>query len=177
MLAASCRLLEQWAHPEPEGGAAWPETVSLDAWLKGPTPRFQAGRPSWCYGTPGIARALQLAALACGREASRSRAEFLLSTCLRDANQLVRVTDATICHGWAGLCLVADRAASESHADSPLRRTLPSLRARFTAHLAQNPMPKDAGLLTGADGVLLAIHTLFPPHPVASAWGTCLLIN
>lgn len=177
MLAASCRLLEQWAHPEPEGGAAWPETVSLDAWLKGPTPRFQAGRPSWCYGTPGIARALQLAALACGRENSRSRAEFLLTACLRDADQLVRITDATICHGWAGLCLVADRAASEARADSPLRQTLPSLRAQFTAHLAQNPMPKDAGLLTGADGVLLAIHTLFPPHPVASAWGTCLLIN
>jgi len=176
-LAASCQLLEQWAQPASEGGAAWPETVSLETWLKGPTPQFRAGRPSWCYGTPGIARALQLAALACGRESSRTRAEALLAACLSDVTQLVRVTDGTICHGWAGVCLVAHRAASEAHADSPLRRTLPRLRAQFAAYLAHNPVAEGAGLLTGADGVLLTIHTLFPSHPVSSAWETCLLLN
>ncbi|AZM47826.1 hypothetical protein DMB38_20360 [Streptomyces sp. WAC 06738] len=176
-LAASCQLLEHWAQPEPDGGAAWPETVSLDTWLAGPSPRFRAGRPSWCYGTPGIARALQLAATACDRGGSRSRAEALLAACLSDPVQLSRLTDPTVCHGWAGLCLAADRAAADADADSPLHRTLPSLRAQFTAHLAHNPLPESAGLLTGADGVLLTIHTLSPSRPVASGWETCLLLH
>ncbi|MFV0135516.1 lanthionine synthetase C family protein [Streptomyces sp. HMX87] len=176
-LTASCGLLEQWAHPTPAGSAAWPETVSVDRWLAGPVPQFRAGRPSWCYGTPGIARALQLAAIACGREDSRLRAESLLTACLRDPDQLARITDPTVCHGWAGLCLAADRAAADTDSDSPLRRTLPRLRARFTAHLAHNPLPEGAGLLTGADGVLLTIHTLNPSHPVASGWETCLLLH
>jgi lantibiotic biosynthesis protein len=176
-LAALCQLLEQWAQPVRGGGAAWPEVVSRDTWLTGPVPRFRAGRPSWCYGTPGIARALQLAGLACGRDGTRRRGEALLAACLRDSDQLARVTDSTVCHGWAGLCLAADRASADADADSPLRRTLPGLRARLTAHLAHHPIPEGAGLLTGADGVRLTVHTLTPSHPVASGWETCLLLN
>jgi hypothetical protein len=77
-LATTCRLLEHWARPTPDGDAAWPEVVDRDTWPAGPEPRFGAGRPSWRYGTPGIARALQLAALACGLDGSRRRAEALL---------------------------------------------------------------------------------------------------
>ncbi|WNI17644.1 lanthionine synthetase C family protein [Actinacidiphila sp. ITFR-21] len=172
-LAASCRLLEKWAQPVPGGGAAWPEVVDRETWLTGPEPRFRAGRPSWCYGTPGIARALQLAALACGLDGTRRRAEALLDACLRDSDQLARVTDSSVCHGWAGLSLAADLAAADADADSPLRRTLPSLAAR----LEQVPMPEGTGLLTGSDGVRLTIHTLTPPRPVASGWETCLLLN
>lgn len=174
-LEAACRLLEEWAQPWP-GGAAWPETVTVDGWLRGPSRRFRAGRPSWCYGTPGIARALQLAALACRRESSRHRAEDLMDACLRDPEQLARVSDPTVCHGWAGICLTAHCAAADADANSPLRRVLPSLRAQFTAHLAVDEA-QGAGLLTGADGVLLTIHTLNPSHPVASGWETCLLVK
>jgi hypothetical protein len=176
-LATTCRLLEQWARPAPDGGAAWPEVVDRDAWLAGPEPRFRAGRPSWCYGTPGIARALQLAALACGLEDSRRRAEALLDACLRDPGQLARVNDPTVCHGWAGLCLAADRAAADADVDSPLRRTLPGLRAGLTARVKRHPLPEGAGLLTGCDGVRLTLLALTTPHPVAAGWETCLLLD
>ncbi|MFH9731851.1 lanthionine synthetase C family protein [Streptomyces sp. NPDC017260] len=176
-LAASCRLLERWAQPASGGGAAWPEAVSVEEWLAGPSPKYRATRPSWCYGTPGVARAFQLAALACGRQDDRRRAEELLTVCLRDAVQVDRLTDPTVCHGWAGVCLAAQWAAADTPADSLLRRTLPRLRAQFTSHLATNPLPEGAGLLTGANGVRLTIHTLSPSLPVASGWEACLLLN
>ncbi|WP_053641268.1 MULTISPECIES: lanthionine synthetase C family protein [unclassified Streptomyces] len=175
-LTDACRLLERWALPAPEGGAAWPETLGLDAWLDGPVPQYRAGRPSWCYGTPGIARALQLASVACDMKDSRVRAEDLLAACLGDPRQLDRVTDLTVCHGWAGLCLAAEQAAADASVTSPLRRMLPSLRDEFTARLERGELPEGAGLLTGADGVLLTVHTLNTSHPVASGWATCLLL-
>ncbi|MEW1922239.1 lanthionine synthetase C family protein [Streptomyces sp. NPDC088360] len=176
-LAASCRLLERWAQPAPDGGAAWPETLSVEAWAAGPVPQYRAGRPSWCYGTPGIARALQLAAIACGRQGSRTRAEDLLAACLGDPVQLARVTDLTVCHGWAGLALAADRAAVDASAASSLREMSADLRAEFTARLVSDPLPQSAGLLTGADGVLLTSHTLNTSRPVGSGWATCLLLT
>ncbi|MET8342478.1 lanthionine synthetase C family protein [Streptomyces microflavus] len=176
-LAAACRLLEHWAQAAPGGGAAWPETLSMGTWLAGPAPEYRAGKPSWCYGTPGIARALQLAAIACGRKASRTRAEDLLAACLGDSVQLARVTDLTVCHGWAGLCLAADRVAADASASSSLHRVLPVLRAEFARRLVNDTLPESAGLLTGADGVLLTSHTLNTSHPVASGWATCLLLT
>ena len=176
-LEHACSLLEEWSQRSPGGGAAWPETVTLDRWLSGPRPLAHPGRPSWCYGTPGIARALQLAALACNRMGTQRHAEDILTSCAADSEQLARITDATVCHGWAGLCLAVDRAAADTTPGSALSRLLPSLRSRFATHLAQQALPDAAGLLTGADGILLTLHTLNPARPVASGWETCLLLN
>ncbi|MGW2301142.1 lanthionine synthetase C family protein [Streptomyces sp. NPDC001809] len=176
-LTAACRLLEAWAQPVQGGGAAWPETLSLDGWLAGPARVGRPGRPSWCYGTPGISRALQLAAIACGRGASQRRAEAVLTACLCDSAQLAQVTDLTVCHGWAGLCLAAERAAADAPGGSALRRMLPTLRAEFATRLAHDPLPENAGLLTGSDGVLLTVHTLNTSRPVVPGWATCLLLN
>lgn len=43
--------------------AWWPETLSTAEHHAGSVRQPGPGRPSWCYGTPGISRALQLAAL------------------------------------------------------------------------------------------------------------------
>lgn len=62
-----------------------------------------AGRtipPSWCYGTPGIARALQLAALATGNRTRRATAERALIGCLADERQVRQIIDTSLCHGW-----------------------------------------------------------------------------
>ena len=176
-LVTACRLLEEWVSPLPTGGAAWPETVTVHGWLNGPPTSAHPGRPSWCYGTPGIARSLQLAALACGRTDTQRRAEDVLLSCISDARQLERLKDASVCHGWAGVCLAADRAAADATASSALPSRLPALRAAFGAHVAANALPHDAGLLTGADGILLTIHTLNPTHRVGPGWETCLLLN
>ncbi|WP_157996853.1 lanthionine synthetase C family protein [Streptomyces otsuchiensis] len=176
-LIQGCRLLEQRARHIANGGPAWPETVTLDAWIGRSPAGEHPGRPSWCYGTPGIARALQLAAIACSRTTAQRLAEDALTACITDPEQLVRIDNATVCHGWAGVCLAAERSAADSAPESPLRLALPSLRSHFANHMAQHPLPDTAGLLTGTDGVLLALHSLNPTRPVATGWETCLLLN
>ncbi|WP_433920814.1 hypothetical protein OIE50_16795 [Streptomyces canus] len=64
--------------------------------LQRPGPR----RPFWCYGTPRIARAQQLAGLALGGRDWQRQAEQVLAADQR----LAQLTDASRCHGWAGLC-------------------------------------------------------------------------
>ncbi|MFF2650443.1 lanthionine synthetase C family protein [Streptomyces sp. NPDC058045] len=176
-LVSACRLLEEWVRPLPTGAAAWPETITANGWVNGPPTRANLGRPSWCYGTPGIARSLQLAALACGRTDTQRQAEDVLLSCVSDARQLERLEDASVCHGWAGVCLAADRAAADAAPGSELPGRLPALRAAFATYVAANALPRDSGLLTGADGILLTIHTLNPTHRVGSGWEACLLLN
>jgi hypothetical protein len=176
-LVTACRLLEDWVRPLPTGGAAWPETVTVNGWFNGPPHSAHPGRPSWCYGTPGIARSLQLAALACGRTDTQRRAEDVFLSCISDARQLERLKDASVCHGWAGVGLAAHLAAADAAPGSALPGCLPALRAAFVTHVAANELPHDAGLLTGVDGILLTIHTLNPTHHVGSGWETCLLLN
>ncbi|MFD3736022.1 lanthionine synthetase C family protein [Streptomyces sp. NPDC058632] len=176
-LTQGCRLLEQRAHYLTNGSPTWPETVTLDEWINRSRTPKRPGRPSWCYGTPGIARALQLAAIACSRTTTRRLAEDALTTCAADPEQLARVDNATVCHGWAGLCLAAERSAADTAQDSALRHVLPSLRSRFATHVAMHPLPDTSGLLTGTDGILLALHALNPAHPVATGWETCLLLD
>lgn len=172
-LTEGCLLLARWARPTPTGGSFWPETISLTD-LHGAAPEStRPGRPSWCYGTPGIARALQLAALATGDPTARQTAENALASCATDPAQLALLTDATVCHGWAGFCLTTDRAAADSAPGSRLRGIAPTL----LTHLAGHPPPEAPGLLTGSDGTALTIHTLSHPHRVDPAWESSLLLN
>ncbi|KPI02186.1 Lanthionine synthetase C family protein [Actinobacteria bacterium OK074] len=176
-LSHACRLLQQWSSRTPSGAAAWPETITPDGWYTGPPVSTAPGRPSWCYGTPGIARALQLAALACGHAPAQQHAEDAVAACLADPSQLGLLRDATVCHGWAGLALVAAAVAADAVPGSLLPAQVPLLREQLAAHLDQHPPPGTDGLLTGSDGVLLTLHTLDPIQRAAPAWQTCLLLS
>ncbi|MFD5696554.1 lanthionine synthetase LanC family protein [Streptomyces lasiicapitis] len=133
--------------------------------------------PSWCYGTPGIARSLQLAALACQRPTTQRLAEDALASCSADPEQLARLHDATVCHGWAGLCLALHRAASDAGPDSVLHQHWATAQARLTALVQRSAPPPAAGFLTGADGILLALHTLTPARSVSPGWDARLLLT
>lgn len=176
VLEQACDLLGDWAQPE-AGSGCWPEIVGLDQWLRGPSRQPQPGRPSWCYGTPGIARSLQLAALACQRPTTQRLAEDALASCSEDPEQVGRFQDATVCHGWAGLCLALDRAANDAGPDSVLHQHRATAQARLTALMERSAPPPAPGLLTGADGILLTLHTLTPAHGVSPGWDTCLLLT
>ncbi|MGH3804316.1 MAG: lanthionine synthetase LanC family protein, partial [Pseudonocardiaceae bacterium] len=132
-----CDWLEQW-----RGGTRsrpwWPGMISLREWkartLRQPGPQ----RPSWCYGTPGLARAQQLAALALADEQRQRRAENILAGCVTDDTQLAQLGDASLCHGWAGLIQTTRRAAVTTGADSELAVLLPHLYACMKQHLHQH---------------------------------------
>ncbi|MFF3493729.1 lanthionine synthetase C family protein [Streptomyces sp. NPDC002795] len=175
-LLSGINLLERWARPLPGGGAVWPETLPLHAWEEGPTTTGRTGRPSWCYGTPGIARALQLAALTTHQLRSQLTAEKIVASCLADPSQLAKVQEASVCHGWAGLLLAAELTAADADPDSRINRHLHKIRAQFGLLLARGQIPGGAGLLTGADGVRLVGRTFDPIQPVDPGWATCLLL-
>ncbi|MEI5100966.1 methyltransferase, FxLD system [Streptomyces sp. PmtG] len=136
----ACDLLEAWARPLPAGGDAWPETLTLPTWTTGPPQQAQPNQPSWCYGAPGIARSLHLAALTCHRPHTQHRAERILTACATDPGQRAYLRDATVCHGWAGLCLTIAAAAADAPSSS-LPHLLPSLSARLRFRHRTAPQP------------------------------------
>ena len=108
-----CHWLDRWQISRGPT-ARWPEAISAAEHKAGVTRRSRPGRPSWCYGTPGIVRAQQLAAIATDDRARQRRAERALTGCLNDPRQLDQLTDASLCHGWAGLLHTTSRVAADA---------------------------------------------------------------
>ncbi|GAB1819630.1 lanthionine synthetase C family protein [Herbidospora sp. RD11066] len=159
---------DRWRQDSPEG-PWWPEWITREELLTGRLRNGQ-GRPSWCYGAVGIARALQLAGLATSDSARRAAAEEALVACLAD-RQLDLVTEPGLCHGMAGVFQTAYRAALDAD-DSAIRQRLPAVAQRIDAQWDD----QDTGLLTGTAGVRLALETAMDYVPPRSGWDTCLLI-
>ncbi len=175
-LAAGITHLTTWAQPLKGGGTGWPECLPLDAYQRGPEPDAAPTRASWCYGTPGIARALQLAALALNDDTARRLAEHTALQAATDPRHTGQITDTSLCHGWAGLLLTTERIAADA-AQPDLHDALPALRDRLTTETQHHPAPEHTGLLTGNAGVLLTLHTLTTTRPVDPEWKTCLLLT
>jgi len=156
--------------------AWWPGTISWSE-VRARTVR-QPGpqRPSWCYGTPGLARAQQLAALALAEPQRQRRAEEALAGCVTDEEQLSKLSDTSLCHGLAGLLQTTRRAAADTGSDSRLGAQLPSLRVRLEAHLHRDGPPAHDGLLEGTTGVRLVQHSTAGNHPLGTRWDACLLL-
>lgn len=85
-----CAWLDQWRTGTGRR-AWWPETVSATDQRAGTVRQTGPGRPSWCYGTPGRARAQQLAGLALADERRQHHAEQALAGCITDEGQLAQL--------------------------------------------------------------------------------------
>lgn len=166
-----CGWFDRWRQ-DADDGPWWPDWVTRQELRAGRPAQPGPGRPAWCYGTVGIARALQLAALATGDHARRRAAEQAMAAWLTD-RQLGRLTDAGLCHGAAGVYQTAWRAAHDA-ASPAIEQRLPAIAAALTRHTVGHTSAD--GLLTGAAGVDLAIETARHKQPPQSGWDTCLLI-
>lgn len=165
--------LDTWQQ-ESELGLWWPEHLTLDALDSGQPHQREAARPSWCYGTPGIARAGQIAAIAIGDLERQHAFENALHRCLSDPEQLERITDTSLCHGWAGLFQTTWRAAQD--ADSPtLFAHLPNLAQQLSRHA--HAAVDNAGFLEGGVGAALALMTVQTDRRPRTRWDACLLID
>ncbi|UED85834.1 lanthionine synthetase C family protein [Streptomyces profundus] len=169
------------------GAPAWPYWVTREELRNGRLLPYQPRRPSWCYGTAGLARAQQLAALALGETNRQIDAENALVAALADPDQLRAMTDSGLCHGFAGLAHVAARVAEDAHST-----TVGRLRAALRVPLAAATPPgtdpelmagvlvqdkkQDPGFLGGAAGIALALLAPATATPPGSAWDACLLI-
>jgi hypothetical protein len=168
-----CAWLDSW-HQDDGTRPWWPQWITREDHRTGYASQPGPGRPSWCYGTPGIARAQQLAGIALGDAHRQQTAEQAMVACLADPSQLARLTDAGLCHGWAGLFQTAWRSARDA-ASAGLAPCIPQL----ASCLAQQVRPGSAertGFLDGTAGVALALHTAAQAAPPASGWDSCLLI-
>jgi hypothetical protein len=172
-----CAQLDRWRR-HAETGSWWPYWINRRDYTRRRVDQAGPGRPSWCYGTPGIARALQLAALATRDTARQQVAESALAACLTDEAQLGLVTDLGLCHGWAGLYHTVVRATAD--ADNPaLAAHLPRLARRLLQRAAAT-RPPEHGFLDGAAGTALVLSAVADNGSVdapRSGWDRCLLIT
>ncbi|PWR12064.1 lanthionine synthetase [Micromonospora sicca] len=157
------RWLDAWQQ-HTDGTIWWPQTITITD-LRGGTPAQRTPlRPSWCYGTPGIARAQQLAAQALHDTTRQRLVETAFTTCVTDPGQLRRLTDRSLCHGTAGLFATARRVASNA-------LTLIPLAAVEDLHRQTTPTPNEPeGLLDGKAGADLVTAATTP-------WDACLLLT
>ncbi|PJN32288.1 lanthionine synthetase [Streptomyces sp. CB02959] len=170
-----CSHLDAWRQ-DGERGPWWPLHLTLEEFSSGRTHQRGAGRPSWCYGTPGIARAGQLAGIALGDRGLQHMYEAALYLAMTDPEQLALIRDTSLCHGWAGVYQTTARAAH----DSPyphLRQLLPRLGETLTTLIRTTPN-QNVGLLTGNGGCALALSSLTAGALITqTGWDACLLID
>lgn len=178
--------LDRWQQ-EAGRGPAWPYWITRAELHDGRPAPYVPRRPSWCYGTAGVARAQQLAALALGDSQRQIEAESALVGALTDAAQLKATTDQGLCHGTAGLAHIASRMSDDARPSTAgqLRALVPAVLggvcppgtdpASFALTLLHDP-EAGPGFLNGIAGVALALHSPATTEAARSAWDACLLI-
>ncbi|MER7793581.1 lanthionine synthetase C family protein [Streptomyces sp. NPDC097640] len=165
-MARICRWLDRIRQSD-HRGTRWPRWVTRTTAV--PT---KPTAPSWCYGTPGLVRAQQLAATALGDVHRKRMAERALLYCLTDRLQLDQLTNRGLCHGIGGLMRVVQRVAQEAENPNLFTDRLPQLSERF---LSLGP-PAETGFLEGTAGAVLAFQSAEAGTAPVSDWDACLLL-
>lgn len=169
-------------------GANWPNAVPLldGAMTPDPGPSPAPSRAAWCYGAPGISRALWLAGEALDEDAWRDAAIDGMQAVFRRPIAARQIDSPTFCHGIAGLLHITLRFANETHdpAFVEAARTLTTqvIEAFEPASLLgyRNLEPggrgiDQPGLLAGAAGVALVL--LAASGPVDPTWDALFLLS
>ncbi|MEU1818854.1 lanthionine synthetase C family protein [Streptomyces roseifaciens] len=174
-----------WTYAVPPGngvspGDAVPGSASGTAGLP--------ARTAWCYGSPGVARALWLAGHALGEPSWRQQGLAALLAALERPEADWGVHDASLCHGWAGLLQITTRMA-HSCPDAGLEPAVDHLAARalnafdtaapfgFRQHLPSGGPVSRPGFLEGASGTALALHGYARAALPRTPWDAALLLN
>jgi lantibiotic biosynthesis protein len=141
----------------------------------------EPARTAWCYGDPGVAIALLLAARDAAEPSWERTGTDLAISAARRPPELTRVTDAGVCHGTAGLAHLFNRlyqmtgeAEIAAAAGFWMERTLEACAGALTADGGPAPW-NGPGLLEGAAGVaLVLLAACVPAEPV---WDQMLLVS
>jgi hypothetical protein len=159
-------------------GINWPSVLPLvqtdtadGGRLEAPSVRSAPDGPSrcaWCYGSPGIARALWLAGEALDREDYRELAVSAMQAVFLRPIAVRRIDSPTFCHGVAGLLAIALRfhhdmggTAFSDEIGVLVQQLLeayqPDSLLGFRHLETRDNQMDQAGLLEGAPGVALAL--------------------
>jgi hypothetical protein len=179
-----CAWLSGW-HTSDPAQPAWPYWITTAGYQDGQRPACWPQRLGWCYGTAGLARAAQLAAIPTGDQALQSMAETTLITALQAPANQSATQSLSLCHGRAGLACIASAAAADASgtAAGQLRTLAAGLTGAIQPH-GSDPAavaaklvydPCGPGFLDGAAGVALTILT--SRTGISHGWDTCLLVR
>lgn len=182
------RLDDEW-------GVNWPTAVHLEAMQTAAGPRLRQGdssvvpggpsRTAWCYGSPGVARALWLAGHALDRSDYRDLAISAMEAVFGRPIPARMIDSPTFCHGVAGLLAISLRFASETRlpmfVEESQKLCLQLLDAFRSDSLLgfrniefRNNQTDQPGLLDGAAGV--AIVLLVASTGVEHTWDRVFLL-
>lgn len=143
-------------------------------------------RAAWCYGPPGVARALWLAGVASGRSEYRDLAVAAMAAVFARPIPNRRIDAPTLCHGVAGLLQITLRFARDgageifSTAAQQLTAQLldahePDSRFGYRDLKPQGQRTDNPGLLEGAAGVALVL--LAAATPAEPVWDRILMLS
>lgn len=153
----------------------WPSTLLRDE-DGAVTPMGTRGRWGWCYGTPGVAWGLWTAGRALGAPPFQDLAVRAMRGLADRVGGPVWPESATVCHGIAGVMLLADSFARATGDDELRLRTDelvdevvghydPDLPFGFHDIENQGNAVDNPGLLNGAAGISLALLTVADVAP------------
>lgn len=151
-------------------------------------PPASLARAAWCYGNPGVARAIQLAARAFGEAEWFRLADSLMISAMTRPEGFMQVIAPTFCHGEAGLVQLLARFLSDQREPDPRLEQLFESRVQRLLeafdksapfgyrNLERGEAPTDTpGLLSGAAGIALTLLSL--TDPVSSDWDELFLVS
>ena len=173
-IARICAWTDRWRQGGPDT-PWWPGLITIGQARASRIEPLLRPVPSWCYGVSGTARAQQLAGLALGDPDRQQIAEAAMLAVLRDPEQLGRLAEPGLCHGSSGLLYCAWRMSADALTPG-IGEEVPKLAARITSKLAGGGRLADLGLLDGAAGVALALHTVGAGSAPAPYWDSFLAL-
>jgi len=159
----------------------WPPYVTGDD-LDSDTAAPRAGRrDAWCYGAPGIGRALTLAGRALADPRLAEAGDTAIASLAERPAELWDVEGPTLCHGHAGVLQSAANSQGNT-ADRAATAVTGAFNPRLAfafQHLENGSAADEPGLLTGSAGVALALadHGQLPAPPVPTRWDSLLLLS
>ena len=168
-------------------GVNWPYAVSLTAeGLPESADVMRAGsRAAWCYGAPGVARALWLAGVCRGRPEWRELAIEAMAAVYRRPLANRQIDSPTFCHGVAGLLQATLRFANETQLPMFADAAVDLVEWLLSAYEPDSIMGyrnwepggtrvDQPGLLEGAAGVLLTL--LAAATDIEPSWDRAFLL-
>lgn len=142
-------------------------------------------RDAWCYGTPGVAYSLLIAARVLKQEKMR---ELAVESMKQSLSKLRDVISPTFCHGLSGLCCLARKFYEYTKDEYFYEMYMKLLDQILELYSDENPFgfidkelekgkvvdKNEIGLLTGTSGVLLTILSCY--RPVKTGWDSIFLL-
>lgn len=167
-----------WQNPDLH---TWPPHITGDE-LDDEQPAIAPGRrDAWCYGSPGISRALHLAAQALQDRRFLTVADSSLAALANRPGGRWDTHGSTLCHGYSGVLQSTATSGSTAHdiAAAATQAAFDPRHAFAFQHQHAGSSTNDPGLLTGAAGVALALaeHGKIPSPTVPTSWDAVLLLS